>query len=178
MSILSLTVIMLLALLVLLPKVVAEQSQYVGNKKCIACHRAEFQSWQKDSHSRALDTLKPGNKADAKIKAKLEPKKDYTTDPSCLVCHSVGYGKPAAPGADLANVGCEACHGPGSMYKNPTIMNKKKYQENREAQHKIAREAGLTAPTEQVCITCHNAANNPFTKGFNYKKMVDMVKHK
>lgn len=56
-------------------------------------------------------------------------------------------------------------------------MNKKKYQANRAAQHKIALEAGLTAPTEQVCITCHNV-NNPFGKGFNYKKLVENVKHK
>jgi len=56
-------------------------------------------------------------------------------------------------------------------------MNKKKYQENRATQHKMALEAGLTEPTEQVCITCHNA-DNPFNKGFNYKKMVEIVKHK
>ena len=156
MAILPLTVIIILFLLAQLPTVVAEQFQYVGNKKCIACHRAEFQSWQKDPHSRALDTLKLGNKAEAKIKAKFNPKKDYTADASCLVCHSVGYGKPAAPGADLSNVGCESCHGPGSNYKSPAIMNKKKYQANRAVQHTIALEAGLTAPTEQVCITCHN----------------------
>ena len=124
-----------------------------------------------------MDTLKLGNKAEAKIKAKFNPKKDYAADASCLVCHSVGYGKPAAPGADLSNVGCESCHGPGSNYKSPAIMNKKKYQANRAAQHKMALEAGLTAPTEQVCITCHNV-NTPFSKGFNYKRMVENVKHK
>jgi hypothetical protein len=175
--ILLLTLIVLSVQLVHLPKVVAEQLQYVGNKKCIACHRAEFQSWQKDSHSRALDTLKPGTKGEAKIKAKLDPKKDYTADASCLACHSVGYGKPSVPGADLTNVGCESCHGPGSTYKSPTIMNKKKYQENRATQHKMAMETGLTEPTEQVCTTCHNA-NNPFDKGFDYKKMVENVNHK
>jgi len=177
MAILPLTVIMLLLLLAQLSKVVAEQFQYVGNKKCIACHRAEFQSWQKDSHSLALADLKPGTKGDAKIRAKLDPKKDYTADASCLVCHSVGYGKPVAPSADLTNVGCESCHGPGSTYRSPAIMNKKKYQENRATQHKMALEAGLTEPAEQVCTTCHNA-NNPFGKGFNYKKMVENVKHK
>jgi len=80
MAILPLTVIMLLLLLPQLPTVVAEQLQYVGNKKCIACHRAEFQSWQKDSHSLALADLKPETKGDAKIRAKLDPKKDYTAD--------------------------------------------------------------------------------------------------
>lgn len=59
MAILPLTVIIILFLLAQLPTVVEEQFQYVGNKKCIAYHRAEFQSWQKDPHSRALDTLKP-----------------------------------------------------------------------------------------------------------------------
>jgi hypothetical protein len=174
---LSLIAILFLVLLVHLPEAGAEQAQYVGNKKCAICHRAEFQTWQKEPHSRALETLKPGVKADAKIKAKLDPKKDYTADASCLVCHNTGYGKPAAPGADLTNVGCESCHGPGSNYRTSAIMNKKKYQENREAQHKMAIEAGLIEPTEQVCTTCHNA-KSPTPKEFDYKKTIGVVNHK
>ena len=153
-----LTLVVVLNVLTQLPKVMAEEFQYVGNNKCIACHRPEYQSWQKDSHALALDDLKPGIKVEAKAKAKLDPKKDFTTDASCLVCHSVGYGKPAAPGADLTNVGCESCHGPGGIDKS------------------LAAHAGLTEPTERVCITCHNA-KSPTWKGFVYKKMIESVQH-
>ena len=155
----------------------AEEFQYVGNKMCMGCHRAEFKAWQNDYHAQALDDLKPGVKAEAKTKCGLDPQKDYTDDASCLPCHATGYGKPAKSKADLSNVGCESCHGPGSGYRNIKIMNKKKYKENREAQHKLAVEAGLVEPTEALCVECHND-KSPTWKGFDYDKMIGDVDHK
>lgn len=151
--------------------------QYVGYAKCKACHKKEYESWQKDVHFKAFESLKPGVKAGSKTKAKLDPQKDYSTDASCLSCHTTGYGKSAAAGAVLDNVQCEACHGPGSLYKSPKIMSKKKYKENREAQHKLAVGAGLITPDEKNCVMCHNKKSPTFI-GFNYKKMVEKVKHK
>jgi len=164
------------ALLFLSQTLIAEEFKYVGNKKCIVCHKSEYKSWQKDYHAKALDDLKPGIKVEAKKKANLDPDKDYTKDEGCLSCHSTGYGKPAVKRAILDNVGCEACHGPGSKYKSMKVMNKKKYRENREEQHKKAIEAGLIEPTEQVCVSCHND-KSPTWKGFDYCKMIKEVKH-
>lgn len=155
----------------------ADEFQYAGSKKCVGCHRIQNEAWKQDYHAKALDDLKPGTKGEAKAKAKLDPTKDYTKDPACLACHSTGFGKPAVAGADLVNVSCESCHGPGGQYKNIKIMNKKKYQENREAQHKLAIEAGLREPNEQLCVECHNQ-ESPTWKGFDYKKMIEEVKHK
>jgi len=155
----------------------AEKFQYVGNKKCIACHKNEYKSWRQNYHAKALDDLKPGVKAEAKTKANVDPAKDYSADASCLECHSTGYGRPAAKGADLGNVGCESCHGPGSKYRTMKIMNKKKYKEDPEGQHKLALEAGLIKPTDEVCIKCHND-RSPTWKGFDYCKMIEGVKHK
>ena len=154
----------------------AQELQYVGNKKCVGCHRAELKAWQGDYHAKALDDLMPGIKAAEKTKCNLDPEKDYTAEASCLACHSTGYGKPAAPNADLTNVGCESCHGPGSEYRNVKIMSKKKYKENREAQHALAVKAGLIAPTEEVCVACHND-KSPTWKGFDYATMIEEVKH-
>jgi len=156
---------------------VAGELEYVGNKKCMGCHRNEYKAWQQDYHAMALDDLKPGVKAEAKTKANLDPDKDYSTDASCLGCHSTGYGKPAVEGAKLENVGCESCHGPASQYRKPKIMSKKKYKENPEAQHKLAIEAGLIEPTEKVCLECHND-KSPTWKGFDYKKTIEEVNHK
>ena len=150
--------------------------KFVGNKRCIGCHKTEYQAWKEDYHARALDDLKPGIKTEAKIKADLDPNKDYTTDASCLECHATGYGKPAMQNADLDNVGCESCHGPGSHYRNVRIMNKKLYATDREAQHKLAVEAGLLVPDEALCNTCHNE-RSPTWKGFDYEKMVKEVNH-
>ena len=154
----------------------ADGPKYVGNKKCIGCHKAQFQSWKEDYHAKALDDLQPGVKAEEKTKASLDPNKDYTTDASCLECHATGYGKPAMKNADLDNVGCESCHGPGSNFRNIKIMNKKLYAADRAAQHKLAVEAGLLAPDEALCVTCHND-RSPTWKGFDYAKMIEDVKH-
>ncbi|HOC38463.1 MAG TPA: cytochrome c family protein [Thermodesulfobacteriota bacterium] len=155
----------------------SQEFKYVGNKKCIGCHRVEYKAWQGDYHAKAMDDLKPGVKADIKTKSKLDPNKDYTADASCLPCHATGYGKPAEAGADLSNVGCESCHGPGSAYKSVKIMNKKAYQADPAAAHQAALAAGLVEPTEKLCVECHND-KSPTWKGFDYAKMIEDVKHK
>lgn len=155
----------------------AGEYKYVGLKKCKGCHRNQYKSWQEDWHAKALDSLKPGVKAEAKTKAKMDPKKDYTADAGCLACHSTGYGKPAAEGALLTNVQCESCHGPGSKYKSPKIMSKKKYKEDFDTQHKAALEVGLVEPDEKLCAECHNE-KSPTFKGFSFKDRIDSVKHK
>lgn len=155
----------------------AQEAQYVGNKMCVGCHMPEKKAWEAEYHSKAHESLKPGVKAEAKTKCNLDPNKDYTTDASCLACHATGYGKPATPSAMLQAVGCEACHGPGSKYRSPKIMNKKVYGDDRDAAHAAAMAAGLVEPTEQLCVTCHND-KSPTWKGFDYAKMIEEVKHK
>ena len=157
---------------------VAGELKYVGTKKCMGCHRVQYKSWQSDYHSKALDDLKAGVKAEEKTKANLDPEKDYTADSSCLECHATGYGKLAAPKAALDNVGCESCHGPGSAYKSPKIKSRKKWKENPEEQRKLAVEAGLImTPSKESCVACHND-KSPTWNGFEYEKMVEDVKHK
>ncbi len=126
--------------------------EYVGAKKCKMCHKkVEHSSWLKTKHATAYDVLK------------AEDKKND----SCVVCHSTGFGV-----ADtlLEGVQCEACHGPGSLYKSAKIMSKKKYKADREAQHKLAVKAGLLIPDEKMCTSCHNKTSPTF-KGFDYAKM-------
>jgi cytochrome c551/c552 len=155
----------------------AQDAQFVGNKMCVGCHMPEKKAWEKDYHAKALESLKPGVKAEAKTKGKLDPNKDFTTDASCLACHATGYGKPAAAGAVLDNVGCESCHGPGSKYRSPKIMSKALYAKDRDAAHKAAMAAGLVEPSEKLCVECHND-KSPTWKGFDYAKMIEEVKHK
>lgn len=74
-------------------------------KKCMACHLAEYQSLKKQKHTKAFDDL-TGN---------------YKQDKSCLECHTTGYGEPTgfksiADTPQLAGVTCEACHGPAGEH--------------------------------------------------------------
>ena len=165
----------------------AGPANFVGVDKCKACHSnvkiggAQYKVWEATKMAKAMETLKPGAAADAKTKAKLDPQKDYTTDPKCLKCHTTGYGQPGGfesmeKTPKLANVGCEACHGAGSDYRSPKIMSVKAYKENREAARKAAIAAGMIIPDEKTCTTCHNE-ENPVHKPFNFAEYKEKIKH-
>ena len=141
-------------------KAASDEPEYVGEAKCKACHRKIHETWMKDKHARAMDSLS------------AEEKKN----PDCLICHTTGYGRPAMSTAKLENVQCEACHGPGSLYKSAKIMNKKKFQDDPEGQLEKAMAAGLVLPDEKVCIECHNK-KSPTFKGFDFKEAVKEVDH-
>ncbi|YCM42594.1 multiheme c-type cytochrome [Verrucomicrobiaceae bacterium 227] len=79
---------------------------YVGSDQCLKCHAEEAEQWHASAHSRAFDSL---------------VKKDSEADPSCITCHTVGFGTPSGYrrsfGTEkLTDVGCESCHGPGSEH--------------------------------------------------------------
>ncbi len=131
----------------------AADATYVGAAKCKMCHKDQYAKWEASKHAKAWDLLKADEQA-----------KD------CAGCHSTGPDK-------LPGVQCEACHGPGSGYKKPTIMSKSKYKADAEAQRKLAVGAGLTvAPGEDVCTKCHNK-KSPNFKEFDFAKRKETIKH-
>lgn len=148
---------------------------YVGSKSCFKCHFKEHGSWTKKAHAKALEVLKPGQAAEAKTKAKLDPAKDYTADPSCVGCHTTGYGKPGgypevgkewtaeekARAPLLAGVGCESCHGPGEKSNAFKVANKEYKWAEVEA-------LGMVKPTEALCKGCHNE-KSPTYKPFDFE---------
>ena len=166
-------VVLFVAVTVIAFTAVADAADYIGVKKCKACHIKQYKSWKKTGMANSFENLKPGVKADAKKKAGLDADKDYTTDAKCLKCHTTGYGKPGgfksiAETPKLAGVQCESCHGPGGDYK-VTMKKDKKY--------KIAdvKAEGLILPSEDEkgCMACHGG-DNPFKdRGFNFKEALE-----
>lgn len=149
-----------------------DAAEYVGAKKCKACHIKEFKSWEQTGMAKSFEQLKPGVSADAKKKANIDPNKDYTTDAGCLKCHTTGYGKPGgfksiADTPELANVQCESCHGPGSEYG-------KLMKENKEFKRADAKKAGLVIPSEDEkgCMSCHGG-DSPFNEKVDAKYKFD-----
>ncbi len=133
---------------------------YTGTKGCVGCHRPESESWAKTKHPNAFTNLPA----------------QYRNDPACLSCHVTGYGKaggyatgtPVAITNDLLEVGCEACHGPGSeharlakAFAEATASDDKLEQQMRNAICKIR--------PDNPCIHCHATAfghmQHPFYQG-------------
>ncbi len=79
---------------------------YVGTPACAGCHPSAAKIWQDSGHAGAMEALM-NKKADA--------------DPNCISCHTIGFGSTSGyrreyAGRKLADVGCESCHGPGSLH--------------------------------------------------------------
>ena len=125
----------------------AQDFDYIGAAKCKMCHKSQYKTWSTKSHAKAYEVL---GSDEAKATAKALKLGDPQKEPQCLKCHTAaGHSPDAVLGKKYSNedgVTCEACHGPGSVYKKKTIM--------KDREKAIA--SGLTIPTEEVCRKCHN----------------------
>lgn len=154
-----------------------DKAQYVGDKACQKCHFQQHKSWKKTSMAKAMKTLAPTTEADdkalfdKKTAAKLDPAKDYTTDATCLKCHTTGYGEaggyPTDPKKDeaagklaaaMGSVSCEACHGPGSLYVKHKTEEVEKNKDAKFTAEDLAK-FGLVKPDADNCTKCHNKDN-------------------
>ena len=153
------------AALLLVPPLSAdgEEHAFVGTKNCKKCHLKQWKSWAETKMANAFDLLKPGERAEQKTAAGLDPENDYTTDETCLPCHTVGYGtesgfKDIESTPELAGVGCEMCHGAGGTYTQDQFMSLK----NKEYKKAEVVAAGMVAEvSEAQCNACHNT-DSPF----------------
>ena len=110
-------------------------SGYVGSQACATCHRKEFDQWAHTSHATAFNTL-------------LTVGKQFY--PECVSCHvtgfryETGYQIGNEGREQLADVGCETCHGPGKQHiVTPLTTNIRGEVKN------------------QVCIECHTPSHSP-----------------
>jgi len=120
---------------------------YVGETKCKMCHKAEFNSWLETPHAKAWESLKP----------------EEQKNPECAGCHITGMTEADSM---LVNVGCEACHGPGSEYKAMKTMK----------DGALASAAGLLPISEATCVRCHNK-KSPNYKEFKYEEFLKTGVH-
>ena len=176
------TVVLLALPLVLLPLAAqAADHDYVGSKKCKMCHLKEYKSWETTKMAQSFENLKPGERAEAKQAAGLDPDKDYTTDVTCLPCHTTGYGRPGgfvdiATTPELAGIGCETCHGAGKTYLDDGYMTLK----NKEYKKAELVAVGMIDTVQEAqCAGCHNA-DSPFVGDdfvFDFEANKDLSTH-
>jgi hypothetical protein len=111
------------------------EAAYVGSQACAGCHAAAFGVYNGTGHARAYRELERVHK-----QYRLE----------CISCHVVGIQQPGGvcrvdrvSGRDA--VGCENCHGPGSLH----------------VAHPKTQPVARPAPTRALCVGCHTAENSP-----------------
>ncbi len=111
------------------------EASYLGNASCETCHAAAFVVYRGTGHARAYSELQKVHK-------------EYRLE--CVACHVVGIQQPGGvcrvdrvAGRDA--VGCENCHGPGSLH----------------AALPSRQPMPRPAPTRAVCAGCHTPENSP-----------------
>lgn len=139
------------------------EATFIGSNQCKICHPREHKSWATTKHAATLPLLASADAKTAgaiatKLKIKLTGS-PLSTD-ACVTCHVTGFhqagGFPQADSttnAGVSHVGCESCHGPGSLHLVAASEQKKAT---------IRRAVGA-----DVCLTCHVPAMSP---GFKYEE--------
>jgi len=108
-------------------------AKFAGSKTCLPCHAKAAKVWEKSAHAHALATLE---------------REGVDRDPDCVGCHVVGLAskegfrdRKSTP--DLADVGCESCHGPGDDHAKQPLTAK---------MEKVGRAS---------CLPCHTPDHSP-----------------
>jgi hypothetical protein len=89
------------------PPKYAERWMYASNEACGFCHKPELTQWQSTEHALAFATLRDSG---------------HGAEPACLGCHMTGFLQPggtqfvATAVEQMADVGCECCHGPSAPH--------------------------------------------------------------
>jgi ankyrin repeat protein len=132
-----------------------DHPQYVGSHECRACHLGQphgnpYLRWISSRHAAAYWRLATDwARFLALQRPHFQDMENPQADSRCLLCHATAAQDPEALFAGTFDVGegvgCEACHGPGSHYRDPAIMS------DREA----FLAAGGRIPDEGTCHGCH-----------------------
>ncbi len=138
-----------------------KNATFIGMKSCQECHASEaignqFKIWQTSPHAMAFQILRTGKALQIAKKAGISHPQSSLR---CLKCHTTGGGKVETTKDE--GVGCEACHGPGSLYFE--FSNHASFA-NREAAYKKAVSLGMypilgidgIKAREKLCRYCHN----------------------
>jgi formate-dependent nitrite reductase cytochrome c552 subunit len=122
----------------------ASGTEFIGPESCKVCHPAAYDAWRDSQHSHAAAALSPKQQKDGR----------------CLSCHSPEQAR------NIADVGCETCHGGGQYYAPRFVMR----------DPELARAVGLVDPGEKMCLKCHDA-NAPSLQPFKLVEKLKLIDH-
>jgi len=168
---------MIIAMMLVIAYTLAAQTpQYIGADKCKMCHMSKAKGdaygiWKASKHASAFTTLaSPEAKAIGKKMGIEDPQKS----PKCLKCHVTGFSAPATAKAATYKqedgVGCETCHGAGSLYKDMKVMKAL------TAGTQDAKAVGYSKGDKSKCVSCHNQ-ESPTYKPFKVEEAYKKIAH-
>jgi hypothetical protein len=137
------------------------KAKYVGSERCGSCHVQAYKIWESSKHAHAFASL---------VKSERPTLRQF--DGECIVCHTVGFEHPTGYSDKknsgkrdtlLQNVGCESCHGPGSLHENNpndrtlyALMNPYKSKPGEGKRAEKQRRNHL----DNFCQKCHDVDND------------------
>ncbi|MCH7905722.1 MAG: hypothetical protein IH944_14295 [Armatimonadetes bacterium] len=123
-----------------------EGPEFAGTAACATCHSASADVWKMSAHAAALKTLE---------------REGHDRDPECISCHVVGMQsvmgfRTRTTTPDLANVGCESCHGAGRQHATSPMQ--------------------ISMPKSGVesCLPCHVPEHSP---EFDFDEYWKLIQH-
>jgi hypothetical protein len=132
------------------PKLQIEKLVFTGWKACAQCHKTQADFWTKTDHASAYQTL-------------AEQEQQYNL--GCLPCHVTAEYKDIKISAndalllslpaELQQVGCEVCHGPGKDHASSQVASD------------ISRK-----PISSICTRCHTPEQD---EEFNYDNDIEKI---
>ncbi len=148
-----------------------EKVEFVGSQKCQRCHEADYAIWQNSRHSHAYDSLVNH--------AKKPTLRQF--DGECVICHTIGFAyasgyKNAELTPNLKDVGCENCHGPGSLHvaqpNNPAFYGDQSPWKSKPTDRVMLADGKYDSTVllkiDGVCQKCHDTDNDPKFKFEEY----------
>jgi hypothetical protein len=146
---------------------------YIGSERCKGCHESEFEVWDSSKHPKGFETLIEHERA--------KPPHNRQFDTECIVCHTTGFGYQTGyvnekQTPHLKGVGCENCHGPGSLHAmNPN--NKDYYLAltpwKTDRGDSLAKKA-VENKVYAMCFKCHDTDNDAH---FDFDKRWKAIAH-
>jgi hypothetical protein len=120
---------------------------YIGSKACSECHPRQYERFM---------TYSLKSKAYQAVEKMAKGLTDQERE-SCFACHTTGYQRPTGfvnidKTPHLADVGCEACHGPGTLHTQTMDMA-----------HIVK------TVTIDVCERCHG---EDLVRSFRYRRVI------
>ncbi|GAB6037025.1 cytochrome c family protein [Fundidesulfovibrio butyratiphilus] len=125
----------------------AKGRYYVGSARCAECHEEQYKNFTKYSKkANSWETL-----------SLMLPKLTSEEVKQCYKCHTTGYGQQGGfvsrqETPDMAQVGCETCHSPGSEHCDTG-----------------EKSSIVRRPSEKVCTECHNSQR---VESFRFKPLL------